>query len=458
MPRSLALAIQIGLVVALFLGSLAVLLINAFGSLVLPQRQAEIRNDLRTAGRRLAVAGEPLLGDLARSRPDRLDELDRRLHDRGLDVLAEFPGVEGGFYLADGQNRFSGAAFPTHGPGPRPPRRNEPPPLEMPYIRFQARQSVATGEEQFTEPDVPPSRVAIFTAPVGTDRPARAAVWTMFRITGPAQMEGQVSRYRLSIALALVGIALSLVLTANLVRILTRQRREGERLRDELRRAENLAALGKLLAGVAHEVRNPLAGIRSTVQLWERLPETARNPASLHAVIRAVDRLNDLVSRLLYFARADQAERQPVAVNRVVEETLKLVEAQAAGQGVVVETELADALPAVPGSAGALQQVFLNLAANALQAMPAGGRLRVRTHPSRDGRGVEVRFADTGPGIAPEDRPHLFEPFFTTRPEGTGLGLALCREIVSQHGGQIDWEPGAGPGAVFRVALPAAGS
>jgi signal transduction histidine kinase len=222
------------------------------------------------------------------------------------------------------------------------------------------------------------------------------------------------------------------------------------------RRAEHLAVLGKLLAGVAHEVRNPLAGIRSTVQLWERLPDTARSPDSIHAVVQGVDRLNEIVSRLLLFTRmGDNEERQPVAVNSVLTETLNLLEAQAAGQAVVIERDLDPNAPNVSGSASALRQVFLNLATNALQAMPHGGRLCCRTHYEPQKRTVEIRFTDTGPGIPPEVRKHLFEPFFTTRPDGTGLGLALCREFVLQHGGQIEGEVD-GPGATFRVVLPAA--
>ena len=130
---------------------------------------------------------------------------------------------------------------------------------------------------------------------------------------------------------------------------------------------------------MAHEVRNPLAGIRSTVQLWERLPDTARTQGSTRAVIQAVDRLNEIVSRLLYFARVDNAERQPVSVNSVLTETLNLLEAQAASLSVAIERDLDPSLPDVSGSASALRQVFLNLATNALQAMPQGGRLHCRT-------------------------------------------------------------------------------
>jgi signal transduction histidine kinase len=219
-------------------------------------------------------------------------------------------------------------------------------------------------------------------------------------------------------------------------------------------RTEHLAVLGQLLAGVTHEVRNPLAGIRSTVQLWERLPDTARSPDSMHAVVQAVDRLNEIVSQLLHFARVENVERQPVSVNAVLTETLDLLEAQAAGQSVAIERDLEPSLPNVAGSASALRQVFLNLATNALQVMPQGGRLRCRTRSDAQKRTVEVRVSDTGPGIAPEVRQHLFEPFFTTRPDGTGLGLALCREFVHQHGGRMELESGD-PGATFRVVLPA---
>ncbi len=258
--------------------------------------------------------------------------------------------------------------------------------------------------------------------------------------------------YRTAVVSNLLTAVLAIMLVSYVYYLVRRY--DALRLR-AAQRAERLAILGKLLAGVAHEVRNPLAGIRSTVQLWERLPDTARSPDSLHALVLTVDRLNEIVRRLLLFARVgDNEERRPISVNSELSETLNLLEAQAAGQGVVIERDFDPNLPNTFGSAGALRQVFLNLASNALQSMPQGGRLHCRTQYQPQHRTVEIQVSDTGPGISPNARKHLFEPFFTTRSDGTGLGLALCREFVLQQGGKIEVDA-VGPGATFRVILTA---
>jgi signal transduction histidine kinase len=460
---------QLALVLVLFLGSLAILLWNSFTAFWLPQREQEAREHVGEASRRMAEAAGPLIEHFSpdgRRPPHGLDDSLAEVTER---VLSDFPSAEGGFYLAGGLDQFTAYAFPTR-PSPSPPPsddnqpkhrpavQRDPPPRERGYIHEQAQRSVA--QESGTRPlvqayEVEASRVVVATDPVGSSRPAPLAAWVMVRLTGrPDQQREALKSYQLSTGLAYGAIVLAVLLTANLGRTLVRERRQRERLREELRRAEHLAALGKLLAGVAHEVRNPLAGIRSTVQLWLRLPDLARTPESLDAVIQSVDRLSELVSRLLYFARTGADEPRPVDLNSVVRDTLELLRAQAAAQGVTLEADLAPELPFVSGSDPALRQVVLNLATNALQAMPRGGRLLCRTASVSGGQGVELRVADTGPGVAPEARAHLFEPFFTTRPEGTGLGLALCREIVLQHGGAIELVPGEGPGATFRVVLP----
>ena len=407
MLRTWSIRLQTAVVIALFFGSSATVLFGIYQTWLLPQREFELRDRLREASHRMAEAAEPELVRLNAEDGLQFDALNERLRAISKRVLADFPGVEGGFYLNAEFDKFAGYGFPTNQPNssavpaettpvpkpdrspagkdlaqpPTPRRGDEPPPKEAPFILVQTKHSLAlnAGEFQFDVRTVGPSRVAILTEPVGPNCPARLATWTMFRVTGPESMADQLRRFQVSTGLSLGGIALAVLLTLNLGRTLKRQRLEQECLRDELRRSEHLAALGKLLAGLAHEVRNPLAGIRSTVQLWERLPDTARSPDSIHAVVEAVDRLNEIVSRLLYFARVDNAERQSVSVNSVLTETLNLLEAQAASQSVIIERDLDTNLPEVTGSATALRQVFLNLATNALQAMPKGGRLYCRS-------------------------------------------------------------------------------
>ncbi len=468
----LGVRVQAFLVVALFLAALATLLFTSASAWLIPQREVQIRDSVRAAALRLAEAVRKAVPE---SKPLSLD-LHNELAAVTAKTLVDFPGIEGGFFLAEEVGRFAGFAFPTD-PHPPPDRkgkaRRDPPPKEKQYVEDMVRESLTrpAGQPLVRSFDVGPvgNRIVVATEPVGSTRPARLVVWVMMRVHSLDPQFDQANRYRLSVGLALGGILLALVLTANLGWSLRRERSQREQLREELRRAEHLASLGRMLAGVAHEVRNPLAGIRSSLQLWQRLPDLARNSAPLEAVLRAVDRLDGLVSRLLYFARGGQDDRHPVDLNGVVGEALELVRAQAVELEVIVEADLTPHLPRVAGSPQALQQVVLNLFANALQAMSDGrGKsspdnlsrkdkrqncLRCRTRFLPASNRIELLVSDTGPGVPPAARPHLFEPFFTTRPEGTGLGLALCREIVQQHGGTIELlDPG--PGAVFGILLP----
>lgn len=459
----LAFSLQIGLVASLFLGSLVALAYGALTVRLTPEVERATERRLRQASSRMAAAAEDLVN---RSRPKNINDIDsqgRLLSEIGEHVLQDFDGVEGGFYLNGKGDRFTGYAFPTGRPPPphrqppsQPQKRDEPPPLEEPYIRIQARDSLtlAVGEASVSAHAIGPSRVMIVTEPIGRRRPAEASTWLMYRLVDPQSLDRQVQQYRASTGLALVGLLLAMLLMAGLGRNLRRQRREQVRLQDELRRSERLASLGKLLAGVAHEVRNPLAAIRSTVQLWQRLPERSRTPESLDAIIGAVDRLNDTVTQLLYFSRADGTQREPTDVNSLLSETRELFAAQANSQGVAFRADLGPDVKPILGSSGALRQVFANLTTNALQAMPDGGVLHVTTRLNDNGNRVLIDFTDTGPGISPEVRSHLFEPFFTTRAAGTGLGLALCREIILQHDGTIECVE-AERGAHFRIELPA---
>ena len=277
----------------------------------------------------------------------------------------------------------------------------------------------------------------------------------MTRLVDPLFVDRSLQGYRLAAGLALAGIALAFALTAGLARTVRRQAAERDRLQTELRRSERLAALGKLLAGVAHEVRNPLAGIRSTAQLWQR-GVVGLDDESLGGLVHEVDRLEEIVSRLLQFSRADAQDLAPGDLNAVVAEAARLARGGPPSRRVQLEVDLDPDLPPVAMAPPALLQVFRNLTTNAIQAMSRGGTLRLSTRrdPARRDA-ITASVADTGRGSRAEALSHLFEPFFTTKAEGTGLGLAIAREIALAHRGDLRAANRAGrPGAVFTLTLP----
>ena len=229
-------------------------------------------------------------------------------------------------------------------------------------------------------------------------------------------------------------------------------------LRVRLMESDRLAAVGELVAGVAHEVNNPLSSISAFAQLLLR--DTGLTPQqreSLEVIRGETTRASQVVKDLLAFARRSDPQSSPLDLNGVVGRTVRMRQYQFSEASVRVESDLAADLPSVMGDARQLQQVCLNLLTNAVQAMsPGGGALRVRTYQANDVVRLEVQ--DTGPGISVDARARIFEPFFTTKREGegTGLGLSVSYGIVTSHGGKIEVvETGAG-GTTFRVTLPVA--
>lgn len=229
-------------------------------------------------------------------------------------------------------------------------------------------------------------------------------------------------------------------------------------LRLRLMESDRLAAVGELVAGVAHEVNNPLSSISAFAQLLLRDSTlTPQQRESLDVIRGETMRASQVVKDLLAFARRSERQTAPLDLNGVVGRTLRMRQYQFNEASVRVESELAADLPSVMGDARQLQQVCLNLLTNAVQAMsPAGGVLRVRTYQANDRVRLEVQ--DTGPGISVDARARIFEPFFTTKQEGegTGLGLSVTYGIVTTHGGTIEVVETGPEGTTFRVTLPAA--
>jgi len=238
---------------------------------------------------------------------------------------------------------------------------------------------------------------------------------------------------------------------------------DNSKLYQQMKERDRLAALGEMSAGLAHEIRNPLAAIKGAIQYLDptRLPGEDRE--FLDIIVDEVNRLNGVVSQFLDYSRPLKSSMSPGDVGDILQRTFKLL-APDIPSGIHLSLDLAPELPAVNCDAEQLKQVFLNLALNAFQAMPLGGTLTVSTQLTRDDLApwreshardrVEVRFRDTGPGIPPESRDNVFVPFFTTKEKGTGLGLAISQRIVKAHQGTIGVSSPPGGGAEFVLSFP----
>ena len=234
---------------------------------------------------------------------------------------------------------------------------------------------------------------------------------------------------------------------------------EQRRLEKQLIKAEKLATIGLLASGIAHELRNPLNIIEAAryaleLELAQKAPES-RN--KLEIIRKNVQRASKIINNLLEFSRHSRYEREQIDVNRLIDSTLSLIEKELSSKSIEVVRDYSEIPPAL-FSLDSLKQVFLNIILNAIQAMPNGGRLTISTRLSAESGDIEVAFSDTGHGIPEEALPHVFSPFYTTKPagEGTGLGMYISHTIIRREGGDISVESELGHGTTFTVRLPAA--
>ena len=227
------------------------------------------------------------------------------------------------------------------------------------------------------------------------------------------------------------------------------------RLEAEVRRREKLAAVGNLAAGVAHELRNPLSSIKGYATYFGgRFPEGSADREAAAVMVREVERLNRAIGDLIGLSRPTDVRPRLSDMRRLLEDTLRLIGQDAANHTVSVRLDAADDLPLVPVDPDRMRQVILNLCLNGLEAMPHGGELTLFLHPEPSSDMVRLEVRDTGMGIDPAALPHIFDPYFTTKGQGTGLGLATVHKIVEAHGGSISVTSEPGQGTLFRVLLP----
>jgi C4-dicarboxylate-specific signal transduction histidine kinase len=232
---------------------------------------------------------------------------------------------------------------------------------------------------------------------------------------------------------------------------------------EHLAHTERVNAMGEVVASIAHEVNQPLFAIVSNARAAGTLlsrgePDLAEIGAALEDIVQDANRASAIIARVRTFLQRKPTEHLPVDLNFVVETVRTFLGPELARRGVTLEVELVTPLPAVFGDAVQLQQVLVNLLMNGIDAMdgvsPGLRRLRVRTSTERDGR-IRLDVSDNGQGLDPAARARLFESFFTTKPSGMGMGLAICRSIVEAHGGRIQALEQSGPGTTMQVLLPA---
>lgn len=225
----------------------------------------------------------------------------------------------------------------------------------------------------------------------------------------------------------------------------------------QVRRSERLAALGQLTAGLAHELRNPLGTMKTSAELLAR-SVAKENPIAQEMagyISTEVDRTNSLITRFLDFARPQHLRLEPGDISTLLDHAVASFyrERPASLAGIEIYKNYSPGIPPVKFDAELLERVFSNLILNAAQASPLGGVVTVKTQLLDDNK-VEVAVIDRGSGIEAKNLESIFNPFFTTKPDGVGLGLAICSKIVDEHGGQITVESSAGEGSVFHVILP----
>jgi signal transduction histidine kinase len=467
--------------VQLTLVTLAALITVAVAILVISQVMGNTESLLvNEARRQTSLAASSLQQQLferlhlEEESPLTLPARSRELSLRGITttVLAGFPTVEGGYWFP-GEERVSGNMQDL----------NEGEDLVLSICRrsAEARQS-AQAKELLRGLDV----WVIAAHPlISSDGRSQAVAWSVRRLhdlRNPGRM--RLNQYlSLLAALSLVAVGSALAVTIRLrrqVRTATEgirrfesdltfrfgpqsgefgeiteaiNRMAGRRLEleTELRRKEQLAVLGRLVASVAHEVRNPLNNLQLAIQLLLRQPAPATIQDRYRQLLGEVERMEGIVQQLLALVRRDSGQRNLQSLIPVLEHAVKALHLPARQRSISLECDFSSDAPAVSLNQTQMEQVFLNLLRNAIEASPPGSPVKISLF-RQNGRAA-VTITDQGPGVSKSDRNKLFQPFFSTKPQGVGLGLAISREIVEAHGGSIDFD--ASPdGTTVTVKLP----
>ena len=287
---------------------------------------------------------------------------------------------------------------------------------------------------------------------------ANAAVGAMFVITLLWQDHSLSTYSSQNNLMRVVFVGLVIVMSWFIAEIINRQKDELLRTQQRLMQSENMAAVGELAAGVAHEINNPIGIISAYAEFLEKnTPETDPRREDFQTIHKEARRCERIVKQLLTYARPGTGTMASVDLKTLNDEVLNLVNwpaSSADAPPVKIVRQYADAVPALLMDENQIKQALLNLYLNALQAMPSGGTLTIAVDPDYERNSVRLKITDTGKGISPDDLKRIFDPFFTTRPEGTGLGLAITRRILENHGAAVEVDSVADHGTTLQIYFP----
>lgn len=412
-------------------------------------------------------------------------------------ILVAINGSEGGFYLSQFDG-FMGYAFPT---AQEPKPAYGPPPRQYGLIRDQVLETIRRRSPIITVQENDPAIFTLATRPIVVRDTVVGASWTMMRLDALLPSRKISNALEIIAIVSLLGIVIAVyvswllrkrveLINTGLNRLITdfdyrlspqrgllgsiarsintsmESRQRDQQKRDELenllRQRDKLAALGKLTAGVAHEVKTPLTTIKTRIQLWQRKVRSGQadlkasdvlTEDSVGMVVREVDRLSNLVKKLLVYSKPFVNNPAPANIHEVLERAFAVVHPHMEEKHIGVETSFDGSIPLIILDTEAMEQVFVNICMNSIEAMEHGGIITTHTLVHSEKSTVEINISDTGMGIPNAILDNIFDPFFTTKEQGVGLGLSIVYEIVEAHRGTIAYRCDAS-GTHCSVTLP----
>lgn len=421
--------------------------------------------------------------------------IDNTLKKFSATQLKEWPGLEGGFYLL-GPDEFYGYSFPT---SPPPEPMFGPPPRSYNIIRTQCLRCI---EENRPLINLHSFNAAIFplvTKPIVFNSKTIGVVWVRIHIENELPI---IKLKEVVNAIAIISILGFLVLmlisalwggeikgikvemeeirknsslrlkkrwgifgyiSANINEMLDtieKDNRKRHKLERQLNQKEKLASLGNMIAGVAHEVKTPLAIIKTRIQMWQQEVQKSAeiaeriSPESMEMVINEINRMSNLVKRLLIFSRPIEKKMKQTDINKLIHEVINFINIDKISKNISVELGLDPELPFIPADENSIKQVLMNVLDNSIEAMTEGGKIAVISKRDEANGKISIEVSDTGEGISDEIKYKIFEPFFTSKETGSGLGLAISYEIIKAHNGEISFLKNGECGVTCIIKIP----